>query len=113
MVGLLSKARLVITDSGGVQEETTSLGVPWLASVAFQGDLAKAIGAGMVPFLVWDAVKLGLAAVAFPAAWWFGIHLGAGPSGIWAGLIAGLVTCAAFLLLRYRHVTRVRGALSG
>ncbi len=30
MVGLLSKARVVITDSGGVQEETTSLGVPCL-----------------------------------------------------------------------------------
>jgi len=30
MVGLLAKARLVITDSGGVQEETTSLGVPCL-----------------------------------------------------------------------------------
>ena len=50
--------------------------------------------------------------IGFPAAWWFGIHLRAGPSGIWAGLIAGLVTCAAFLLLRYRHVTRVRGALA-
>jgi UDP-N-acetylglucosamine 2-epimerase (non-hydrolysing) len=30
MVGLLSHAQLVITDSGGVQEETTSLGVPCL-----------------------------------------------------------------------------------
>lgn len=30
MVGLLAKARLVLTDSGGVQEETTSLGVPCL-----------------------------------------------------------------------------------
>jgi UDP-N-acetylglucosamine 2-epimerase (non-hydrolysing) len=30
MVGLLSEARLVLTDSGGVQEETTSLGVPCL-----------------------------------------------------------------------------------
>ncbi|HEV7913342.1 MAG TPA: UDP-N-acetylglucosamine 2-epimerase (non-hydrolyzing), partial [Albitalea sp.] len=30
MVGLLSKARVVLTDSGGVQEETTSLGVPCL-----------------------------------------------------------------------------------
>jgi UDP-N-acetylglucosamine 2-epimerase (non-hydrolysing) len=30
MVGLLSKARLALTDSGGVQEETTALGVPCL-----------------------------------------------------------------------------------
>jgi UDP-N-acetylglucosamine 2-epimerase (non-hydrolysing) len=30
MVGLLSRARLVLTDSGGVQEETTALGVPCL-----------------------------------------------------------------------------------
>ncbi len=43
--------------------------------------------------------------VGFPAAWWFGIRQGAGPSGIWAGLIAGLVTCAALLLLRYRRIS--------
>jgi MATE family multidrug resistance protein len=48
--------------------------------------------------------------IGFPAAWWFGIRLGAGPSGIWAGLIAGLVTCAVFLILRYRHITRAREA---
>jgi UDP-N-acetylglucosamine 2-epimerase (non-hydrolysing) len=30
MVGLMSSARLVLTDSGGVQEETTALGVPCL-----------------------------------------------------------------------------------
>jgi len=30
MLGLLSSARLVITDSGGIQEETTCLGVPCL-----------------------------------------------------------------------------------
>jgi len=46
--------------------------------------------------------------IGFPAAWWFGIRLGAGPSGIWSGLIAGLVTCALFLILRYRQVTRAR-----
>ena len=28
MLGLMSKARLVLTDSGGIQEETTALGVP-------------------------------------------------------------------------------------
>ena len=48
-----------------------AVGVPWLASVAFEGDLSKAIAAGMLPVLRWDAVKLALAAVAFPAAWWF------------------------------------------
>jgi MATE family multidrug resistance protein len=46
--------------------------------------------------------------IGFPAAWWFGIRQGVGPSGIWAGLIVGLVTCAVFLLLRYRQVTRAR-----
>lgn len=30
MVGLMQRARLVLTDSGGVQEETTALGVPCL-----------------------------------------------------------------------------------
>jgi MATE family multidrug resistance protein len=43
--------------------------------------------------------------VGFPAAWWFGIRQHFGPSGIWAGLIAGLVTCAMLLLLRYRKVS--------
>ncbi len=47
-----------------------AFGVPWLAYRAFDGDLAQAIAIGMVPFLLWDAVKLTLAAVAFPAAWW-------------------------------------------
>jgi biotin transport system substrate-specific component len=47
------------------------VGVPWLAYVAFGGDLGQAIAAGLTPFLLWDAVKLVAAAVAFPAAWWF------------------------------------------
>lgn len=42
--------------------------------------------------------------VGFPAAWWFGIRQGVGPSGIWAGLIAGLATCALLLILRFRRI---------
>lgn len=48
-----------------------AIGVPWLAFTAFGGDMGIAFDKGMRTFLVWDAVKLALAAVAFPAAWWF------------------------------------------
>lgn len=48
-----------------------AIGVPWLAAVAFHGDLATAFDKGMRTFLLWDGVKLLLAAAAFPAAWWF------------------------------------------
>ena len=47
-----------------------AIGVPWLAVSAFGGDLQQGVAKGMVPFLIWDGVKLALAAVAFPAAWW-------------------------------------------
>jgi MATE family multidrug resistance protein len=50
--------------------------------------------------------------IGFPAAWWFGIRQGFGPSGIWAGLIVGLVVCAVFLLVRFRQVTRRRLAMA-
>jgi len=46
--------------------------------------------------------------IGFPAAWWFGIHEGVGPSGIWAGLIVGLVVCAIFLIWRYQRISRAR-----
>ena len=48
-----------------------AVGVPWLAFVAFGGDFTRAYELGMAPFLWWDAMKLALAAAAFPAAWWF------------------------------------------
>ena len=48
-----------------------AVGVPWLAYVAYSGDLAKAYQQGMATFLLWDSLKLALAAAAFPAAWWF------------------------------------------
>ena len=43
--------------------------------------------------------------IGFPAAWWFGISKGSGPSGIWAGLIVGLCACAFLLIWRYRRVS--------
>jgi biotin transport system substrate-specific component len=45
------------------------VGVPWLMAVAHY-DLATGIAKGLTPFLIGDAVKLLLAAGAFPAAWW-------------------------------------------
>jgi biotin transport system substrate-specific component len=48
-----------------------AIGVPWLAMTAFGGDLALAFDKGMRTFLLWDGLKLALAAAAFPAAWWF------------------------------------------
>jgi biotin transport system substrate-specific component len=44
-------------------------GVPWLMFVAHL-DLATGIAKGLTPFLIGDAIKLILAAAAFPAAWW-------------------------------------------
>jgi biotin transport system substrate-specific component len=48
-----------------------SVGVPWLAVVAFDGDFNRAYEQGMATFLWWDALKLALAGAAFPATWWF------------------------------------------
>ena len=47
-----------------------AIGVPWLAYAAFGGDLTLAFENGMRTFLLWDGVKLLLAAAAFPVAWW-------------------------------------------
>jgi biotin transport system substrate-specific component len=44
-------------------------GVPWLMAATGMA-LDEAIAKGVVPFLVGDAIKLGLAGAAFPAAWW-------------------------------------------
>lgn len=48
-----------------------AIGVPWLAYSYLDGDLGQAVQVGLVPYLLWDALKLTLAALAFPAAWWF------------------------------------------
>jgi biotin transport system substrate-specific component len=44
-------------------------GIAWLALVL--GSLSKAIAAGLLPFLIGDAIKLIAASVALPAAWKF------------------------------------------
>ena len=46
------------------------IGVPWLAVTAGFGP-EEAIAKGFLAFLVGDAIKLALAAAAFPVAWWF------------------------------------------
>jgi biotin transport system substrate-specific component len=48
-----------------------AVGVPWLAITAFNGDFTVAYQKGMQTFLLWDGLKLALAAATFPAAWWF------------------------------------------
>ena len=48
-----------------------AIGVPWLAYTYLGGDLGQGVTIGLVPYVLWDAVKLLLAAAAFPAAWWF------------------------------------------
>jgi biotin transport system substrate-specific component len=47
-----------------------AIGVPWLAVSFYGGDLAQAIDHGLTPYVPGDAIKLLLAAAAFPAAWW-------------------------------------------
>jgi len=44
-------------------------GVTWLAVVL--GSLSKALAAGLIPFLIGDAIKLVAAALVLPAAWKF------------------------------------------
>jgi biotin transport system substrate-specific component len=45
------------------------IGVPWLMAF-YQKDLAWGVANGLTPFLLGDAIKLILAAGAFPVAWW-------------------------------------------
>ncbi len=45
------------------------VGVPWYMAVAHL-DLLTGISKGLTPFLLGDALKLILAATAFPVAWW-------------------------------------------
>jgi len=46
-----------------------AIGLPWLGAVA---DLtpSETIAAGLTPFVLWDGIKLAVAAGIFPVAWW-------------------------------------------
>lgn len=44
--------------------------------------------------------------IGIPLGWWFGLHGRLGARGVWMGLIAGLVTAAALLLLRFDVLSR-------
>jgi biotin transport system substrate-specific component len=46
-----------------------AIGLPWLGVVVGMSP-AETIAAGLTPFLFGDALKLALAAVLFPVAWW-------------------------------------------
>jgi biotin transport system substrate-specific component len=45
------------------------IGLPWLMVVT-GSTLEETIADGLMPFLLWDGVKLVLAAALFPVAWW-------------------------------------------
>jgi biotin transport system substrate-specific component len=46
-----------------------AIGLPWLGAVANLTP-SETIAAGFTPFIVWDAIKLTVAAGIFPVAWW-------------------------------------------
>jgi biotin transport system substrate-specific component len=46
-----------------------AIGLPWLSVVAHLSP-ADTIAKGLTPFVLWDAVKLAVAAGIFPTAWW-------------------------------------------
>lgn len=52
---------------------------------------------------------IGYWAVALPLASWLGLHAGAGPAGMWWGLVVGLAVMAVALVFRVRR--RLRGPL--
>jgi len=54
-----------------------AIGLPWLKAVTGLS-WADTIAFGLMPFLLWDAVKLSAAAVLFPTAWWL---IGRRPQG--------------------------------
>jgi multidrug resistance protein, MATE family len=101
--GLL--ARLYTTDAGVMA--LAALLIP-IAGVFQVFDGLQVVGAGILrgigdtraPLVV---SILGFWLIGLPISIYLGFHTGAGPVGLWWGLVAGLAAVAAFLLLRIRN----------
>ncbi|MFW5748987.1 MAG: non-hydrolyzing UDP-N-acetylglucosamine 2-epimerase [Chloroflexota bacterium] len=68
-IGLMSQARLVLTDSGGIQEETTALGVPCL-TLRWNTERPITVEQGTNQLIGTDAVRLAEAAQTILAGKW-------------------------------------------
>ncbi|QDU66754.1 MATE family efflux transporter [Engelhardtia mirabilis] len=66
----------------------------------------RGVGDTMAPMVI---NLIGYWAVGFPVGYWLAFHGGAGPHGLWWGLVAGLATVAVVLALRVR--SRLAGEL--
>lgn len=64
------------------------------------GGALRGLGDTSVPFLL---AAMGYWGIGFPAAWWLTMRAGAGATGAWWGLAAGLVVVAVLLTRRF-HV---------
>lgn len=92
--------------------EVRRIGAGLLAMAAiFQiFDGLQVAGAGALRGLKDTTVPMVITSIAywvlgFPLAYWLGISRGGGPTGLWGGLILGLVVAAVLLNLRFQAVT--------
>ncbi len=73
-----------------------------------RGDAAGMRRASLAGIGLAVPAQTGSAALMFgiPLGWWLGLHGALGARGVWMGLIAGLATAAALLLLRFDLLSR-------
>jgi MATE family multidrug resistance protein len=90
-----------------------AVAVPLLAVAAVLqfADCAQSLGVGLLRGLDDTAggfrlTLVGYWLVGLPAAWLIGLVAGAGPVGVWIGLLAGLATTAVLLLRRFASSLR-------
>jgi Na+-driven multidrug efflux pump len=109
---LVLAAFLDATDPADAAAVAVAAQLLMVAAVLQFADSAQNIGVGLLRGL--DDTEAGLRAtligywaVGLPVALLLGLALGVGPVGVWIGLLTGLATTAALLLVRYaRAVSR-------